>query len=136
MERDKLVMELKYRESRLSYHRRDVKRCVRTVQKTFDFCRRRYERAMADKQVGDILPVPEERGYKMAEKNLVEAHRCDLPKARALYREEKKRIKIIKKLLQSMEATESNRLQRFVPEPLVPEKSSRPDGSQPSLIIE
>jgi hypothetical protein len=63
---------------------------------------------MADKQVGDNLPVPEERGYKMAEKNLVEAHRCDLPKARAVYRAEKKRIKIIKKLLQSMEATESN----------------------------
>ena len=68
---------------------------------------RRYERAVAAKQVGDVLPVPEERNYMIAKESLDEAHRCELPKVKAVYRAEKKRIKIIKKLLQSMEATES-----------------------------
>ncbi len=97
-----------YRESHLPYRKKDVKQCIKSAQTTFDFCMRRYERAMAAKQVGDVLPVPEERDYMKAKENLVEAHRCDLPKAKAVYRNEKKRIRIIKKLLQSMEATESN----------------------------
>ena len=66
MERDRLVKELKYREEQLPKDQRDVERCVASVRETFDFCKGEYTRAMAEKQVGDVLPIPEERGYKRA----------------------------------------------------------------------
>ncbi len=59
MEIERLLKELRYREERLPYDEREVKRSVECVQETFDFCKRRYDEAVAERQAcGDALPVP------------------------------------------------------------------------------
>jgi hypothetical protein len=95
-EREKLIVELKYRLDRLPKDVKDVEQCVAIARTSFDFCKGEFKRAVAEMQVGDAFPVFKERSYKLSKNNLAKAVRWDLPEAKAVVRNQKKRIRALK----------------------------------------